>query len=673
MTLIGSSLLLMLAAFLMAETLEASPTARDAAIDPLTTRWTFGAHEPYTMYRRIGKKSTGGIEGSAQWLKSWLDWWDAEAPARMEEIGFNGLHSRFYKGMGWEVEKNDFPNVKKFVDNCHKHGVIALAYVQFATLYYEVMQKEIPDIESWAAVDDRGDKYMYSTSYFRWIPCINNEAWIRYMEKILTIALTEGGFDGIMFDNCFAYACYCPRCEAAFRKHIQSLPDCEERFGFAADSMSGVRLPRFFRCEGCSKPPPSDVKDPLLQEWYRWRVKVTSDVVKRFYRHIKSVNPDAIVSANSGSFRGTYRYQFNSVSVIDMADGGLDFLMMQTGNFPSIGPSGEIINRVRDLKLAQAIHKPICALCDGDAGAHEIDETMYLRPLVEDLVWGGVPTDRTVMAPVRRPGFIDEDRFAQRKRILNRFNTFARENRDVLEALSYQPVRVFYPVEPLGLSPSMNESLNAVDEVLLRRHVPFGYLVAKDAAAPAIPGDCEVVVLPDSKWISDAQVASLRDFAKGGGKLVVTGASALWDERGCQRFENPLESLIGLPNVSWRTKADKPLTNVVSWTTRILPPTDRGAALLADLKKVGYAPPVAFVNLPETVFVEVKRIAGGYAVHLVNYDPKVPVTGAKLVFSGKATFREPFGADPSERSIRSDGALPVFSQYATITVDKANK
>ena len=48
-----------------------------AQIDPITTRWTFGAHEPYAMYRRVGRKSTGGIEGTAKWVKPWLDWWDA--------------------------------------------------------------------------------------------------------------------------------------------------------------------------------------------------------------------------------------------------------------------------------------------------------------------------------------------------------------------------------------------------------------------------------------------------------------------------------------------------------------------------------------------------------------------------------------------------------------------
>ena len=45
-------------------------------IDPVTTRWTFGAHEPYTMYRRVGPHCTGSIDGNALSVKDWLDWFD---------------------------------------------------------------------------------------------------------------------------------------------------------------------------------------------------------------------------------------------------------------------------------------------------------------------------------------------------------------------------------------------------------------------------------------------------------------------------------------------------------------------------------------------------------------------------------------------------------------------
>ena len=159
-----------------------------AEIDPLTTRWTFGAHEPYTMYRRVGKSCTGSIDGNALWVKDWLDWFDEHAPEKMEEVGLNFLHSRFYKGMGWEMEKGDFPNVQKFVRNCHAHGVKTLAYVQFCTLYPEFMRKEIPSIDDWATVDWQGNKNLWGGQYFRWAPCLNCREWEEYIKRMCTFS-----------------------------------------------------------------------------------------------------------------------------------------------------------------------------------------------------------------------------------------------------------------------------------------------------------------------------------------------------------------------------------------------------------------------------------------------------------------------------------------------------
>ena len=72
------------------------PAENVQAFDSLTTRWTFGAHEPITMYRRKGVRTTGGIEGSSKWVASWLDWFDTESPELMKELGLNWCHCRFY-------------------------------------------------------------------------------------------------------------------------------------------------------------------------------------------------------------------------------------------------------------------------------------------------------------------------------------------------------------------------------------------------------------------------------------------------------------------------------------------------------------------------------------------------------------------------------------------------
>ena len=203
------------------------------AFDSLTTRWTFGAHEPITMYRRKGVRTTGGIEGSSKWVASWLDWFDTESPKLMKELGLNWCHCRFYKGMGWEFEKRDFPNVKRFVDAAHANGVGTLAYIQFMTLYYENMLAEIPNLRDWAARDHEGNMmYYYGGGYYRWVPCISCDEWIDYLVPIMRFAVTEGGFDGVMFDNAFSRHCHCERCQRKFREHLAKLPNAAERFGF---------------------------------------------------------------------------------------------------------------------------------------------------------------------------------------------------------------------------------------------------------------------------------------------------------------------------------------------------------------------------------------------------------------------------------------------------------
>ena len=218
------------------------PAENVQAFDSLTTRWTFGAHEPITMYRRKGVRTTGGIEGSSKWVASWLDWFDTESPKLMKELGLNWCHCRLYKGMGWEFEKRDFPNVKRFVDAAHANGVGTLAYIQFMTLYYENMLAEIPNLRDWAARDHEGNMmYYYGGGYYRWVPCISCDEWIDYLVPIMRFAVTEGGFDGVMFDNAFSRHCYCERCQRKFREHLAKLPNAAERFGF--DDLRFVLIP----------------------------------------------------------------------------------------------------------------------------------------------------------------------------------------------------------------------------------------------------------------------------------------------------------------------------------------------------------------------------------------------------------------------------------------------
>ena len=636
-----------------------------AEVDPLTTRWTFGAHEPYTMYRRVGRPCTGAIDGNAQWVQEWLDWYDAHAPEKMQEIGFNYIHSRFYKGMGWEVEKKDFPNVRKFVRNCHAHGVKTLAYVQFGTLYPETLRAEIPDFDSWPSVSLEGGPNFYCNQYFRWMPCLNCRAWEDYLKRMCTIALAEGGFDGIMFDNVFDYPCYCARCEKAFREHIKSLPEREARFGFT--NLDHILLPRIPR-NAMSK---LEVRDPVMTAWFRWRADTMTGVLMRLRAHIKSVKPDAVVTGNPSPYRSRSRFLPMASNMAELSR-ALDVIIMQNANFPEVLEKGVIRNRVRDLKYAQDQGQRIVALCDDVNHMHADWEAKFLMPMIEDVVFGGIPTDRTTMFPSPEPGFLNRHVFDFRKGEHRRFNAFVRAHAAALSAPTVHSVRLFYPEREIFLSERAHQGLVAAEEIFLRNRVPYGYLVSTPEQPLAVPDGTEVVVVAGQCTLSDAQVAALADYARRGGRLVVTGDSGRYDEWNAQRRVNPLlPQLKGLAHVVCRASEDLIPKATLAWSLSVEPPKDGGAALMANLRRVGWRAPADFTGLPPHVFAEYRRLADGtLAVHLINYQPEKPIVGAKLRLpsGASATFEEPLGRNAAKVALSGVATLPDFAEYALICI-----
>ena len=619
--------------------LTAMMLAAGLSFDPLDMRWTFGAHEPIGMYRRKGQRTTGGIEGSSHWVAPWLDWFDTESPKLMKELGLNWCHARYYKGLGWKAEEYDFKNVKRFVKACHENDVHVLAYVQYSTLYYETMEAEIPDLEKWACVDEHGVKRTYyGNGYYRWRQCPNCAEWEAYIKPIMVRAVTEGGFDGVMFDNAFCEPCHCDRCQRLFREHLAKLPERERWDKFGYTDMSHVRIPP-------ANAVLPEIKDPLVAEYLLWRADGFHALFSRLRAHLKGVRPDAVFSANTQPVR---RYSGWRVFGLDMTRQGplFDIMVAQNGNYPAYDVREDrLTTRIRELKLMRELGICNVALCDNDSNLTEEQERYYILPIAEDLVLGGIPTDRTVVSPVPEPGYVSKKRIASRKPQLAALDGFVKDHRDLLSAAPWQPVRLLYTAQAAMLSDACFEGLAAAEEIAIRRHLPWGYLVTtRDELV--IPADCEVIVVANQTCLSEKQIGTLVDWAKRGGKLVVTGDSGRCDEMNRQWMENPfLAKLPSAANVSVRSSVDRLVTHSkIEWVPVIPPPADGGDALAADVAKVGFRLPFSFRNLEKWVGVEYRRLADGYALHLVNYRPSVPMDGVEVVAPGYKVARlAPFG------------------------------
>ncbi len=476
--------------------------------------WTFGNHEPLSMYRRIGGKSTGGVQGGALWLEDWHHWYDSEACAEsMASLGLNILHCRFYKGMGWDFEQKDFPGVRDFARACRKRGIKVLGYVQFSTLYYEIMQREIPNLHDWAARGYHGELLTFLVSYWRWMPCVRHPEFIAYLKKILTIMIDEEVFDGVLFDNVFTMHCYCPNCQSRFKEHIRQC-------GFDFVDPDFVELP----------PPASagnEIMDPIYREMLRFHNRGMADTMAEIYDFIKKRNPEFIVSGNFAINRRESHTVFCSDPLL--LGKSFDIILGQSGNEPCV-EDGCVISQIPELKMARAINCREVPLNDADAGGTGEAGPAFVCRLFESLFNGVTPVDRTVMKPLRGGG-LDLHRLELHRPVLEAVKKIAAEFGELLNAPAYEPVGLLHVNESIMLSQSSYQNFLRAETSLLRGHIPYCRLVGEDWRG------CETIIIPGAACLSDKLVRELLNFK---GRLILAGEGCGdFDENYCQREENP--------------------------------------------------------------------------------------------------------------------------------------
>lgn len=626
-------------------------------IDRLSSIWTFGNHEPITMYKRVGRKTTGGAEGNSLWVEEWHHWFDsAESAKLMQKLGLTHLHSRFYKGMGWEFESKDFPNVQKFVKNCHDYKVKVLAYVQYFTLYYEIMKKEYPNLEDWASRDINGKIQCYGGSYFRWLPCPNAPELEALLKKTVEIALKQGDFDGIMYDNLAAgLPCYCSRCQTLFKEHLRKIANPEKRFG----------LPTV---EYMSAPPiiSGEIKDPLCQEWIRFRCNRMNALFHRLLVYARQCRPDALITGNTWDYNQPDSALRFGIEPSDFSD-NFDFILSQNLNVPGFS-RGYMMNRVHELELGAALNIPMLALCDSDGGKSSDN---YYLPLIEDAVFGGIPADRTIISPDRKE-MVNRKELERRRPLLDQFRRTVRENKIALSAEAFAPVRILYSVDSMVFSKDSWNAFFTAEEILLKNHIPFGLLIMKSGQVKTIPGDCKILVIPDQRCLSDAVLKDLVHFVQNGGRLISLGENGLCDELYRQRKNNDfIDRLRQYENVRIHEEPFVvPGKSSNRWLFADQSPEKK--RLPSDIAALWNNP--FKVEAPSSVLIKIRQSGQKTFVHLVNYSDK-PVRGIKMIIADKKSALISVPLEKKEfikLTLKKNQKfeLPEFQNYALVTLDQ---
>jgi hypothetical protein len=87
--------------------------------------------------------------------------------------------------------------------------------------------------------------------------------------------------------------------------------------------------------------------------------------------------------------------------------------------------------------------------------------------------------------------------------------------------------------------------IRGIERVLLENHIQYGFIPNTELSAERLKG-IKALLLPNTAYISDKDIAVIRDYVKNGGGLVASRLTSLFDENGAARRDFGMADLFGL-------------------------------------------------------------------------------------------------------------------------------
>jgi len=504
-----------------------SPAVAQAPSDAAQTRWQRSAqqqrelaggvisltHEPLDFLLRRGDHFD---DETARYEHMY----DPDNLKRMAAAGVRWGRLYFYKGFGLQYERTNMDKHVRAAALMHQLGVKVALYMA-GTMFTETLYHEIPEAKNWEQRDQDNKWVPYGIQTFRHYACPNEPAYREYLKRIVKIGIQEVHADEIDFDNVMLQAepksCRCPRCIRAFHEFLRQRYPAKEavvrRFGLPDVDWINVN-----EWDSSAQPDGlTELNDPVLQEWVRFRCESLAKYANALYDYVKSLDSNIAVHFNIKGVYSFNRYWTNAVYQPLFAN-RIDILSFDTGGYEARldAGTGALVSQIRSYKMARHLR----------AGCEESlqDE---LRAAVHMAFNYQPPVKGYAGAPFMTSGFTP---FLEFFRFYNdRYYTATEEVNDVAVLRNW---------------PSMAYSINAayvpttlMEQVLIQHKVPFDLLFEEQLAQI---GRYAAVILAGQECVSNAQAQTLLEYVRNGGTLVVAGNTAQYNEWRERRRVNPL-------------------------------------------------------------------------------------------------------------------------------------
>ena len=409
----------------------------------------------------------------------------------------------------------------ELVAGCRKLGMNVIARTDPHAAHNDVYEAH-PD---WIAVDAQGRKRRHWADPELWVTCGLGPYNFEFMTDVTREIVTLYQVDGI-FSNRWdgSGMCYCEHCQKNFK------------------AFSGLDLPRT-----------GDPQVPARRQYIVWRQQRLFDLWKLWDREIRKINPNASYIANAG---GGALSDLDMKTIGELAETLFADRQARRGLMPpwSNGKNGKEYAATLGRKAIGGIFSM------GVEEPYRWKDSVQSGDEIRLWVADGI-------AHNLRPWFTKFNGKVVDKRwmkvVEDLYNWHYRNERYLRNEQSLARVALVYSQQTASFYGGEQARAKVEDhalgfyQALVEARIPFDMVHDRLLDAAHI-GRYRTLILPNIAALSSVQCRQLSDFVRGGGNLVATLETSLYDEWGVRKSDFGLASLFG---ASFAGKVDARLQN----------------------------------------------------------------------------------------------------------------
>jgi hypothetical protein len=447
------------------------------------------------LMRRWGEVTT-------DYMDTYLRMHTEETVKKMKEQGITLVIIHFFKGFGLVAEREYIEDAIKFTALCHKYGIKVGVYIG-DTICYETFLKEIPDAIEWLVPDYFGAPVQYSSAQtFRRRPYIGHPDYIKYLKKVVKVAVNEVKADLIHFDNSCSQALPEDFQHALaieqFRDYLTNKYDShqlKDRYGFS--DMSYILPPK---CVGT----PQRIIDPLFQEWTDFRCQKLSDHYLNMRQYIKSLNPGVVVEHNPHGVTGHNTAWLRGIDW-PRTIASTEIFWSEGEREPGFDSDSVLVSKIRSYKVARTLNN-MCFTVTGTSKLRMAEAMAYNQQCLGYI--GGVLSVYD----------LNKDQASYIKYFTENFKYY-------LDNESLADVAILRTFPTMAFSSYTTQySTILFEQTLIQGKIPFDIIFENNLQDLS---KYAVLVLANQECLSDKQIDIIKTFVHEGGGLVITENTAL--------------------------------------------------------------------------------------------------------------------------------------------------